>query len=134
MNRNVASQNQGIVAWTGAAARPIDLRHHVNYSFTFQVNAALGADTKFQFESAPPSDADPCAPGAWSPVMETITCSQPWGSPPTERAEVVIPMGTPVGSICTGALPCKPDAFIRLAPSGGDVGDVTVVAVMGGPK
>ncbi len=134
MNLNVASQNQGVVAWTGTAARPIDLRHHVNYSFTFQVNAALAADTKWQFESAPPSDADPCAPGAWSPVKEVVTCMMPWGTVSNDNAEVVIPAGTPIGSICTGALPCKPDAFIRLAPTGGDVGNVTVVAILGGPR
>lgn len=134
MNINVASQNNGLVAWTGAAARPIDLRHHVNFAFTFQVNAALGADTKFQFEWADPDPADNCVPGAWSPVKEVLTCSAPWGDVADGNAEVVIPAGTAVGSICTGTLPCKPGAFIRLAPTAGDVGDVTVVAILGGPR
>jgi hypothetical protein len=134
MNLNVASQNNGLVMWTGTAARPIDLRHHVNFSMTIQVNAAIGADTKLQFEWAPPSDADPCLPGAWHPVEEVLTCSARWGEVSTDRAEIVIPKDTPVGSICSAALPCKPGAFIRVAPAAGDVGDVTVVAVLSGPK
>jgi hypothetical protein len=134
MNINIASQNQGIIAWTGAAARPIDLRNHVNFAFTFNVTADIGADTKFQFESAPPSDADPCVPGAWTPVKEVLTCSAPWGSVASDNAEVVIPNGTKKGAICTGALPCKPDAFIRVAPTAGETGDVVIIAVLGGPK
>lgn len=137
MNINIASQNQGVIAWTGGAApvaNPIDLRHHVNFGFTFKVIAALAADTKFGFEWAPPSDADPCVPGAWTEVLEVLTCAAPMWSAPTEEAVAVIPAGTPIGSICTGTLPCKPGAFIRIAPVAGDTGDVEIVAVLGGPK
>jgi hypothetical protein len=134
MNLNVASQHNGLVMWAGTTARPIDLRHHVNFSMTIQVNAPIGADTKFQFEWAPPSDADPCLPGAWFPVEEVLTCSARWGEVSEDRAEITIPANTPVGSICTAALPCKPGAFIRVAPTGGDVGDVSIIAVLSGPK
>lgn len=134
MNINIASQNQGIIAWTGSAARPIDLRNHVNFAFTFNITGDIGADTKFEFEWAPPNASDPCIPGAWSPVKEVLSCSEPWGSVASDNALVIIPNGTKAGARCTGALPCKPGAFIRVAPTAGETGDVIIIAVLGGPK
>jgi len=134
MNINTASQNQGVVAWDGTAAAAIDLRHHVNFSFTFQAIADIGADTTFEFESAPPSDADPCLPGAFSPVLETLTCTSRWGDSSSDHAKLVIPGGTKAGSICTGTLPCKPDAFIRAKAGTGETADARIVAILSGPK
>jgi hypothetical protein len=134
MNFNVASQNQGLVAWDGAAATPIDLRHHVNFAFTFSTVAPIGADTVFEFERADPSQADPCVPGPWTPVLEVLTCMSQWGAVPTNHAGLIIPNGTPAGSICSGTLPCKPGAFIRAKAGAGEPADVRIVAILGGPK
>lgn len=138
MNINVASQNQGLIAWGVAGASninpPIDLRHHVNFGFTFYVTADLTADAVFEFVAAPPSDADPCVPGTQHPIEETMTCMATWGAVGSTKSEVTIPNGTKKGSICTGTLPCKPDAFIQVEPVSGDTGKVQVVAVLGGPK
>lgn len=137
MNINVASQNQGVVAWTGLGAPnnpAIDIRHHVHFGFTFQVDTDIAADAVFEVQAAAPSDADPCAPGQFDPVEETITCMAPWGTVPSPQSKVTIPAGTKAGTICTGTLPCKPNAFIKVMPVSGDTGRVQVVAVLGGPR
>jgi hypothetical protein len=136
MNFNYASQNQGVMAWDGTTAAAIDLRHHIGFSFTFQTVADIAADTDFEFEWAPPSPADPCVAGAWSPVMETLICSAAWGAQPVNHAGIIIPGGTKAKSICTGALPCKPGAFIRVKPGaiGNESADVRIIAVLSGPR
>jgi hypothetical protein len=132
MNLNGASQHQGIVAWSGLAAAPIDIRRHVNYSFTFEVVADLAAEAVFNVQSAPPSDADPCVPGAFVPVPEVLTCIADWGVQPGPQASIHIPAGTKKGSICTAALPCRPDAFVQLVGVG--AANVRAVAILSGPK
>jgi hypothetical protein len=134
MNFNYASQHQGVVAWTGAAGPPIDIRRHVGFSFTFNVIADIGADTTFKFHSAPASDADPCLPGVFVPVPEVLTCVADWGVQPLPEASILIPAGTKAGSVCTGTLPCKPDAFIQVVAGVGEVADVQIIAVLSGPK
>jgi hypothetical protein len=131
MNLNVASQNNGIVAWTGAAARPIDIRRHVNFAFTFETTADLAADASFKVQAAPASDADPCLPGAFVDVPEVLTCLT-WGQIPDPTTGFIIPNGTKAGTICTATLPCKPDAFIQLV--GTAAASVLAVAVLGGPR
>lgn len=139
MNINVASQAQGIVAFAdpvgvGAPVSPaIDLRHHVNFGFTFEVLADLAADAVFKIQSAPPSDADPCLPGDFVEVPEVVICD--WMTQaPAATSTVTIPSGTKKGSICTGTLPCKPDAFIKVVPVSGPQESVSVVAILGGPR
>jgi hypothetical protein len=138
MNINVARQNQGVLAWRAITAvnlnPPVDLRHHVNFGFTFHVVADIVADAKFEVVAAPPSDADPCLPGAQHPVEEVITCVGPWGATPNAKSEIIIPAGTKAGSICTATLPCKPDAFIQVEAVSGDTGKIEVVVILGGPK
>jgi len=132
MNLNGASQHQGIVAWSGTAAAPIDIRRHVHYSFTFEVTADLVADAVFNVQSAPPSEADPCLPGPFVPVAEVLTCTAGWGVQPLPQATIVLPAGAKKGSICTAALPCKPDAFVQLVGVG--AANVRAVAILSGPK
>ena len=133
MNFNYAAQHQGVLAWDGAASIPVDLRYHVGFAFTFQAIADVGVDTKFKFEAAPPSDADPCLPGVYVPVEEVLTCRSDWGAVPGP-AGILIPANTPKGSICTATLPCKPDAFLKVMPDGGEVADVRVIVILAGPK
>jgi hypothetical protein len=132
MNLNGASQHQGIVAWSGTAAQPIDIRKHNNYSFTFHVTADLAADAVFNVQSAPPSDADPCVPGTFVPVEEVLTCVSNWGAVPAAQAKIILPAGAKKGSICTAALPCKPDAFVQVVGVG--AASVQAVAILSGPR
>jgi hypothetical protein len=138
MNLNVAAQNQGVLAWRAVAASNInpgiDLRHHVNFAFTFQVIDAIAVDAVFEFVAAPPSDADPCVPGPFVDVEEVLTCRASWGTMPAAETKITIPAGTPEGSLCTATLPCKPNAFIKVQPVSGDTGMLHVVAILGGPK
>jgi hypothetical protein len=132
MNLNGASQHQGIIAWSGTAAQPIDIRKHNNYSFTFHVMADLAADAVFNVQSAPASDADPCVPGTFVPVEEVLTCTAGWGVQPLPQATIVLPAGAKKGSICSAALPCKPDAFVQLVGVG--AANVQAVAILSGPR
>lgn len=134
MNINVASQNNGILAFAGAAAASpaIDIRQHNNYGFTFHATADVAVDAIFKVQAAPPSDADPCLPGTFVEVEEVPICSS--GAVPAATSQILIPAGTKKGAICTGTLPCKPDAFIKVLPVSGDTASLEVVAVLGGPR
>jgi hypothetical protein len=134
MNINAASQHQAVMLWNGAAGVPADLRHHVGFSFSINILADVGVDTTIKFQSAPPSDADPCLPGTFVPVKEVLTCRSLWGAQPTADAGILIPAGTKAKSVCSGALPCKPDAFIKAVAGVGEVADVQVIAILSGPK
>jgi len=130
MNLNGASQNQGVLAWNGTAATPIDIRRHNHFSFTFRTTADLAADASFKVQAAPPSDVDPCLPGTFVDVPETLVCHD-YG-PPNPTTGFLIPSGTKAGAICTAALPCRPDAFVQLVATGGAT--VQAVAVLSGPR
>lgn len=132
MNLNGASQHQGVLAWSGTASTPVDIRRHNNFSFTFQTTADLAADAVFNVQSAPPSDADPCVPGSFEDVPEVLLCMATWGATPGPKTEIVIPSGTKKGAICTAALPCRPDAFVQLVGTG--AATVIGVATLSGPR
>ena len=136
MNLNHAIQHASRVAWDGAAPAAIDIRKYVNLTFSFEVVTALTADTIFNVMSAPPSDADPCVPGPWEPVPEVLTCVAGFGIAvfPEPQATIVLPAGTPAGSLCSAAIPCRPNAFVSLAAGGGETGSVRVTAGLHGPK
>jgi hypothetical protein len=138
MNINVANQYNGVLAWQAITAvnlnPPIDLRHHNNFGFTFNVTSDIAADAIFEFQAAPPSAADPCVPDVFYDIAEILSCVASWGAMPASKTEVTIPAGTKKGSICTATLPCKPDAFIHVQPVSGDTGKVEVVAILGGPR
>lgn len=131
MNNNVAIQNVGTIAWDGAAAFPADIRRFTRFAWAFEVTAAITADAVFNVESAPPSPTDNCAPGVFAPVEEVSICDIP--AVPGPQATITIPAGTPVGSICSGTIPCVPNAFVRLAGAGGTVASVKGVLVRQGP-
>lgn len=131
MNSNVAAQNVPVIAWDGAAAVPRDIRKFIRFAWAFEVTAAIVADAIFNIESAPPSAGDPCVPGAWTPVPEISICDIP--AIPGPQAKVTIPAGTPIGTICTGTIPCRPNAFVRLQPGTGTVASVKAAMVLSGP-
>ena len=135
MNINVATQNSGLVAYSGAVAAispPIDIRQHNNFGFTFQVAAAIAANAVFEVQAAPPSGPNPCLPGTFVPVPEVPNCTGE--GVPAANSRITIPAGTPIGSICTATLPCRPNAFIKVIPVSGTTASVAVVAVLGGPR
>lgn len=136
MNLNTAVQNPGVLAFTGinaaAVSAAVDIRRYNNYAFTFEVVAALAANTVFNVQAAPPSDADPCLPGTFVDVPEVLTCTGV--GIPAPNSHITIPAGTPIGSICTAALPCKPDAFVKVVPVSGDTADIRVVVTLSGPR
>jgi hypothetical protein len=139
MNLNVAAQNQGVLAFAGASGAvalngAVDIRHHVNFAFTFHIMQDIAVEALFEVNAAPPSDADPCLPGVFVDVEEVLTCRAPWGTVPDPQSRIAIPVGTKAGSICTATLPCKPDAFIKVVPVSGDTAKVEVVVILGGPK
>ncbi|MEY9493741.1 hypothetical protein [Bradyrhizobium elkanii] len=138
MNINVASQNQGVLAWAGASASPlngaVDIRHHNHFAFTFHVMADIAVEAVFKIQAAPPSDADPCLPGAFHDVPEVLSCMSTWGAVGDDESKIAIPVGTKAGSICTATLPCRPDAFVKVVVVSGDTGKVEAVVVLGGPR
>ena len=138
MLMNTAAQHQGIVIWSAVPtnpAPPIDLRRHAGFSFTFHVKADILVDAVFEFAAAPADPANPCAPLLPQyKVQEVLTCTASWGAVPMGDTAVIIPAGTPAGSICTATLPCKPDAFIQLEPASGDTGKIEVVVTLSGPR
>ena len=136
MNLNHAIQHPSRVAWNGTTAKAIDIRKFNDFDFTFEVGTDLTADTVFNVMSAPPSDTDPCVPGPWVPVPEVLTCVAGFGIAvfPADQATIVLPAGTPAGSLCTAAIPCRPNAFVSLAAASGDTSFVNVTAGLHGPR
>jgi hypothetical protein len=131
MNHNVGMQNVGTVAWDGTTGRAYDIRKFVRFGWSFEVIAALAADTVFKVEAAPPSDADPCVPGTFVDVPEISICSRP--AEPGAQSLITLPAGTPVGTVCAGTIPCRPNAFVRLVAVSGDTADVRAVLTRQGP-
>ena len=128
---NIAIGTVGTVAWDGATSRPMDIRKHLRFGWSFEVIVDLAVDTVFRVESAPPSEADPCVPGPFESVMEVPTCT---GLPlETDIATVTLLAGTPAGTVCGGTIPCRPDAFVRLVAQSGNTDRVLIVHLRQGP-
>ena len=136
MNLNHAIQHPSRVAWDGAASAAIDIRKFNDFDFSFEVVQDLTADAVFNVMSAPPSDADPCIAGVWEPVPEVLTCVAGFGIAvfPEPQATIVLPAGTPAGSLCTAAIPCRPNAFVSIMPGSGDTGKIRATAGLHGPR
>lgn len=130
---NPAIQNRVARAWDGAASYSKDITDFVSFGFSFEVIAAIAADAHFKFQSAPPSDADPCVPGVFTDVPAVATCMGETIVPGT-LAEVIIPAGTPVNSICSATIPCRNDAFLRIVGTTGTIASVWAYWVLHGPS
>lgn len=133
MQLNYAVQNPSRVAWDGTAAAAIDIRRYVGFTFTFEAVQDIANETIFNVLAAPPDVTDPCLPGPWEPVPEVLTCTAGGWVVPEPQATIVIPAGIVKGSLCSAALPCRPNAFISLAAGSGDTGSVRVTAGLHGP-
>lgn len=127
---NPAIQNVPSLAWDGTASYPGDIRKFVRFGWSFEVLTTLAADAVFNIEAAPASEADPCEPGAFTAVPEVATCQ---GEAVGAQATITIPAGTVAGSICSGTIPCRPNAFVRLTHISGGA-NVRAFLVRQGPK
>ena len=130
VNSNIAVQTSSTIAWDGTAAFAGDLRTHTRFAWTFEVTTTLAADTVFKFQSAPADVANRCLPGAFTDVDAIPTCDN---SIVAGLATVTLPAGTLAGAVCSGTLPCRPDAFIRLAAVSGNTANVKAVLLRQGP-
>lgn len=137
MNINYASQHQGIIAWTALAGPvnpAVDIRHHVGFSFTFTIDSDITADALFEVRAMPPLPSDNCVgdvANAWD-IPEVLMCDF-WGTP-LPKSQILFPVGTKAGSICTATLPCKPGPFIQLFAVSGDTGRISAVITLSGPR
>lgn len=129
---NVGAQHEGVIAWNGTASFPRDIRKFVRFGWSFEVTAAITTAAVFNVQAAPPSDADPCVPGTFAPVPEVSICDSP--AEPGPQATITIPAGTAVGTVCSGTIPCRPNAFVQLTAASGDTANVRAVMVRSGPK
>lgn len=129
---NPAIQNVPALAWDGALARAHDIRNFVRFGWSFEVVAPILVDAVFRVQAAPPSNADNCVPGVFADVDAVATCvGEAVGG---LFAEVTIPAGTPVGSICSATIPCRPDAYVRLASVSGDTVAIVGILLRQGPR
>jgi hypothetical protein len=138
MNLNIASQHQGVIAWNAKAApvNPgIDIRQHNGFSFTFTVDSDITADAVFEVRSAPPLPSDNCMGDVANAkdIPEVLMCAMP-GQVAAPKSQIIFPVGTKAGTVCTATIPCRPDAFIKVFAVSGDTGRVIVVAVLSGPR
>lgn len=138
MNLNVAVQHQGIIAWSALAApvNPgIDIRQYNAFSFTFTVDSDITTEAVFEVRSAPPLPTDNCmgdvANASDIPVVAFCSTNGEIAAP---KSQIIFPVGTLKGSVCAAAIPCRPDAFVKLFAVSGDTGKITAVAVLSGPR
>lgn len=127
---NPAIQNVPSLAWDGTDAYAGDIRRFVRFGWSFEVLTTLAADAVFNVQAAPASDEDPCAPGTFEAVPEVASCE---GAEAGPQATITIPSGTVAGTICSGTIPCRPNAFVRLNHVSGGA-NVRAILVRQGPK
>ena len=95
MNLNIASQHQGLIAWSALAGpvNPgIDIRQHNGFSFTFNVDSDITADAVFEVRSAPPLPTDNCMGDVAnaSDIPEVMMCAMP-GQIAAPKSQIIIP-------------------------------------------
>ena len=131
MNSNPAIQNVVSRAWDGSAAYAAEVRKFSDFGFSFEVIATITTDAVFKVQAAPVSAGNACNPGTFADVEAIPTCAGE-ALADGELAQIVIPAGTPIGTICSGTIPCRA-AFVRLASVSGTVASVLASHVRQGP-
>lgn len=131
MNNNPGIQNIAVRAWNGTTAFARSIREFNHFGFVFEVIGAIAADAVFKVQAAPPSVGDPCVAGDFVDVEAITICQEPLA--PGTLATFTIPAGTPIGTICAGAIPCRPNVFVRLATVSGTVANVIANFLLQGP-
>lgn len=131
MNSNPGIQNNASIAWDGTNAFAKDITKHRNFGWAFEVTGVIAADAVFKVQAAPPSAGDKCVPGTFADVQAITICQAP--VTPGTLATFTVPAGTPVGTLCAGTIPCRPNTFVRLASVSGTVANVKAVLIRQGP-
>jgi len=129
---NPAIQNVPSIAWDGTAAFSTDIRPFIRFGWSFQIAGAIAVNAVFRVQAAPPSLVNNCLPGTCVAVLAPPMCDE--NLLPGALATVTIPAGTPIGSICSATIPCRPDAFVRLAAVSGSPVNVRAILIRQGPR
>lgn len=129
---NIGVQTVGTIGWDGTASFPMDTRKFIRFGWVFEVTGVIAADAVFRVQYANPLPADQCNPGPFQNATATGNCAVTPAA--GSFAEVTIPAGTPVGTVCSGTIPCKPGAFMQVVPVSGTTANVKVVNLRQGPK
>lgn len=132
MLANPAIQSRSARAWRGSTAYSRSIRDWVSFAFSFEVVTAITTDAVYKVQSAPANAGNPCAPGSFTDVAAIATCMGV-AVPAGTLAQVSIPAGTPVGSLCSATIPCRPNEFLRLAAVSGDTANVEASFMLHGP-
>lgn len=131
MNSNPAISTVVARAFQGSTSYPKEVRRFKDYGFSFEVIAAITTDAVFKFQKAPPNASNACNPGTFEDIDAIPTCVGEVLTP-GENAEVIIPAGTPVGTLCSVALPCRA-AFVQPVAVSGTTASVQINHVLQGP-
>lgn len=135
MNANPAIQNVATLQWdgTGVPHAGADIRKFNRFGWSFEVVAAIAVDVVFVVQAAPVSALDNCLPGAFANVDAIATCAGENIVAGTD-ATITIKAGTPIGTICSGTIPCRGGAFVRLDDVSGTQASIRAVLVRQGPQ
>lgn len=131
MNSNPGISTVVARAFQGTTSYPREVRRFKDFGFAIEVVAAITTDAVFKFQAAKPSDANPCVAGAFSDIPAIPTCVGE-NLANGELATIVIPAGTPVGTLCSVALPCRA-AFVQPVAVSGTSASVQINHVLQGP-
>jgi hypothetical protein len=131
MNSNPGISTVVSRAWDGTTAYAAEVRKFTDFGWSFEVIDTIAADAVFKVQGAPPSAGNPCVAGTFADVEAIPTCAGE-ALADGELQQIVIPAGTPVGTICSGTVPCRL-AFARLASVSGDTDNVLAHFIRQGP-
>lgn len=132
MNNNPGVQTKGLLAWDGAVAYPRRIQNWNDFGFVFEVAGAapLAADAVFVVQFHDADTADECTPEAGVDAPDIVICEEPIES---GLAELRIPAGTAVGTICSGTVPCRLGKFVSLRHVSGGA-NVRATLLLQGPR
>lgn len=133
MINNPGIQNKGLIAWNGTTSFPKPHIDFNDFAFVFEVvgSVPLAADARFVVQFHDADDANDCLPETGVDAPANAVCQGPLFAP--GPAEFVIPAGTPVGTVCSGTVPCRLGKFISLRHVSGGA-NVRAVLILQGPR
>ena len=131
MINNPGVQTKGLISWDGAVSYPKRIADFIDFGFVMETVGVLAADAIFVVQFHDADEADDCTPEAGVDAPAVAVCQGPAFAP--GPAEVRIPAGTPVGTICSFTVPCRLGKFISLRHVSGGA-NVRAVTMLQGPK
>jgi hypothetical protein len=131
MINNPGIQTKGLLTWTGAASLPKKISDFIDFGFVFEVVGALAAPAIFVVQFHDADEVDECTPETGVDASESAVCAGPLFSP--GPATFTIPANTPIGTVCSGTVPCREGKFISLRHVSGGA-NVRAVLMLQGPK